>query len=396
MGSGYCGRHYVGRDGVVRTHQTYVTKTYQTIVGEVTVRAAAYYRQGATPPCVYPLREQLGLPEGAYSQGMEEVIALSGTAGVYREALTLLNRLTGANVSVHKAETTTATWGAEAKARAKAESKRPESSRERIAATRPIRGLRRVVATDGVSVQTTERWRDAKVMVSYRIDEKGQKVGRGAYAATLHYQEDYGDLLWWLMERTEASRAETLIWLGDGAPWVWNQKAIAAPDAVGIVDFYHAADHLWTVGRAIHGKAGHERAAQRWSQKWVRTLYNGKLQALLKELARRRPRLGDPPEDCADDDPRKVLVDTQRYFTNNATRMKYKTYRASGYPIGSGVIESACRHVVSLRMKRTSVMAWHEDNAEAMLQLRSLCAGADWDRFWGFDTLWDIIRPKAA
>ena len=52
--------------------------------------------------------------------------------------------------------------------------------------------------------------------------------------------------------------------------------------------------------------------------------------------------------------------------------------------------------IVGLRMKRTATMAWQEDNAEALLQLRCLCASDAWDRFWGFDVLWRHIRTRAA
>jgi hypothetical protein len=396
LGTGHCGQRHTDSDGVVRTFSKYAEKTYQTVVGLVTVRCAAYYGKGASPACTFPLREDLGLPDGDYSQGMDEAIALSGVQDVYRPALKLVNRLTGANVSVHKAETTVAAWGAEAKARVKADLARREGRREGPAATRPIEGLRMCVTTDGGSVHTTEGWRDAKLMVTYPLDAEGRKKGQASYAGTLHYQEDYADLLWQLMERTDASRAEELVWLGDGASWVWAQQATVAPHAVGIVDFRHASERLWAVGRVLHADPGQERAAKQWGKRWIKNLYNGKVAALLKELAKHRPKVGDPPEECADDDPRKVFADAQRYFANNAHRMDYKRYRQLGYPIGSGVVESACRHVVSVRMKRTAAMAWHEDNAEAMLQLRCLSASGVWDRFWGFDTLWQTIRSRAA
>lgn len=396
MGAGHRGQRYVGPDGLEREFKCYVRRTCHTVVGPIAVRAALYRSKGAEPVWVCPLREELGLPDGEYSRGMEEVIALAGVGDVYREGLKLVNRLTGAAVSVHKAETTTASWGAEARAKVKAESERTESRVERIAATRPIAGLRMCVTTDGTSVRTTQGWRDAKLMASYRFDEKGEKMGQAAYAGTLHYQEDYGTLVWRLMEGTGASRAEELVWLGDGAGWIWNQQSIVAPDAVGIVDFHHGADRLWDVGRALHRDLGKERAAKRWSKKWIKNLYNGKVGALLKELAKHRPRLGDPPEGCSEDDPRKVLADAERYFTNNAQRMDYKRYRRRGYPIGSGVVESACDHIVGVRMKRTAAMEWEEENAEAMLRLRCLCASDQWDSFWGFDALWQLIRARAA
>jgi len=386
----------VGRDGVERGFKGYVKKTCQTLVGPVSVRCAVYAKKGADPSCVFPLRERLGLGEGEYSRAMEEVVVLAGVGDVYREALKLVERLTGAPVSVRKAETTIARWGAEAKAKAKAELNRPESPVERIAATRPVKGSRRCVTTDAVSVRTTKGWRDVKLIASYAFDPQGEKLGQATYAGTLHYQEDYGDLVWRLMERTGASRAETLVWLGDGAAWIWNQQATVAPHAVAIVDFYHASDRLWKAGRALHAGKGAARAAKAWSHKWIRNLYNGKVRTAIQELAVHANRLGPPPPGASEEDPRKVLGDAHRYFVNNASRMDYAKYRAHGYPIGSGVAESACRHVVGVRMKRTAAMAWHEDNAEALIQLRCLCASAQWDHFWGLYALWKTIRARAA
>jgi len=393
-GTGFCGERHVDAQGVEGVFKGYVKKTYQTLVGPVTLRSAVYYRKGAEPECVHPLRERLGLGAGDYSRGLEEVVVLAGAEAVYRKGLRLVNRLTGAHVSVHKTETTVASWGAEAKAKIQADLHRPQSAQERIAATRPIPGTRMCVTTDGTSVQTTAGWRDAKLVAAYAFDEEGKKQDPVAYAATLHYSEDYGDLAWWLMERTGASRAETLVWLGDGAAWIRNQQTILAPHAVAIVDFHHGADRLFAVGRAMHAREA--RAAKRWSHKWIRNLYNGKVHALIPELARHSARLGLPPKPSAEEDPRKVLAEAHRYFGNNADRMAYARYRALGYPIGSGVAESACKHLVGVRMKRTATMEWDEGSAEAMLQLRCLSASENWEEFWGLDKLWQSIHARAS
>ena len=393
-GTGYCGARHVDAQGVERDFKGYAEKTYQTLLGPVTVRSAAYYRKGAEPETVYPARERFGLGDGDYSQGLEEAVVLAGVEDVYRKGLKLVNRLTGARVSVHKAETTVASWGAQAKARVAADLERPKTPQERIAATRPVSGTRMCAVTDGTSIRTTAGWRDGKLVGIYTFDEKGQKKDLVAYAATLHYAENYGDLAWWLMERTGASRAEVLVWLGDGATWIRTQQELLAPHAVAIVDFYHAADRLWKVGRALHPRA--EREAKRWSQKWIRNLYNGKVQTLIQELHARAAPLAPPPSPCAEDDPRKVLADAPRYFVHNADRMAYAQYRALGYPIGSGVAESACRHLVGVRMKRTASMEWTEENAEALLQLRCLSASEYWDEFWGLDKLWQVIHARAA
>jgi len=390
---GHRGQRWVDAEGQERTFKQYVTRLVETVVGVIKVRAAQYHGAEAEPRTMVPHYQELGLPSGRYSRGMEELIALAGAQDVYREGLKLLNRLTGAAVSVHKAETTAGSWGTEAKERVHADLERPESPAERIEATRPVAGLRQCITVDGVSVQTPGRWREAKLVAGYAFDAKGRKDGSVLYAGSLHYAEDFGDLVWHVMEQTRASRAEDLAWLGDGAAWIWKLQETVAPHAVPIVDFYHAHERLGILGRALHPQAT---KARRWSRKWIKNLYLGKVNALIRALDRLRKERGEPPKGCRDDEPRKLLADAHRYFVRNAHRMDYAAYRAKGYPIGSGVVESSCRHIVGLRMKRTATMKWTERNAEAMIQLRCLRASGEWDRFWGFDKLWAHIRASVA
>ena len=69
------------------------------------------------------------------------------------------------------------------------------------------------------------------------------------------------------------------------------------------------------------------------------------------------------------------------YFERNPARMKYGEYLAAGYPIGSGVAEGACRHLVKDRLERAG-MRWHPDGAQAMLNLRATYLNGEWDLFW--------------
>ena len=69
------------------------------------------------------------------------------------------------------------------------------------------------------------------------------------------------------------------------------------------------------------------------------------------------------------------------YFDGNRSRMRYDEYLAAGYPIGSGVIEGACRHLVKDRLERTG-MRWIPDGAQAMLDLRATYLNGEWDEFW--------------
>jgi hypothetical protein len=98
-------------------------------------------------------------------------------------------------------------------------------------------------------------------------------------------------------------------------------------------------------------------------------------------MADDRPRA---PEGANDLDLRVVLRRNVGYFEDNASRMRCPEYRAGGIPMGSGVVESACRHAVASRLKGPG-MRWDEPGAEAILRLRTPELSGRWDRFWEQD-----------
>lgn len=92
-------------------------------------------------------------------------------------------------------------------------------------------------------------------------------------------------------------------------------------------------------------------------------------------------KLGTPPKGADESDPRVVLWRNVGYFEENARRMKYDECRKKGIPMASGVVESACKHVVASRLKGPG-MRWDEEGAEAILHLRCLELNGRWDAFW--------------
>ena len=80
---------------------------------------------------------------------------------------------------------------------------------------------------------------------------------------------------------------------------------------------------------------------------------------------------------------RKTIREVADYFERNRGRMKYDEYLAAGYPIGSGVVEGACRHLVKDRMERAG-MRWHPSGAQAMLDLRATYLNGEWESFWTY------------
>jgi hypothetical protein len=143
---------------------------------------------------------------------------------------------------------------------------------------------------------------------------------------------------------------------------------------VVILDFYHASEYLGAIGRAWH--PGDEEASKAWSAGWCHELKHTGGEAVLSKL---RVLEGEEIPAAA----RAPLGDAIRYFENQKDRMDYPSYRAKGWQIGSGPVESACKSVVGARMKQAG-MRWGTDGADHVGHIRGLFRGetGQWDAFW--------------
>lgn len=147
--------------------------------------------------------------------------------------------------------------------------------------------------------------------------------------------------------------------LGDGARWIWKAAAAQFGDRIEIVDWYHASEHVWTVARAVYGDG--TAAAKDWAEASRTVLYEQGASGLLERL-----RELTPTTDAA----RATLATERGYFQTNRARMDYPAFRAAGYPIGSGAVESSAKHVIQQRMKRAGCR-WSDGGGQA---LAVLCA----------------------
>ena len=194
------------------------------------------------------------------------------------------------------------------------------------------------------------------------------------YVATRAAAPDFGEQ--WAKLATQSGlyaddtpEAEVVV-IGDGAAWIWNLADQYFPGSVEIVDFMHAKSHLYDAAKCVFGEEAPE--VQVWVEDTEAFLYNGEtceVVARIRALGIGRPELQE------------VLEKEVRYFQKHTSRMQYKAFVENGYYIGSGLIESACKHVVGERCKQAG-MRWTQHGINAILFWRCLLKNDAWDTFW--------------
>ena len=167
-------------------------------------------------------------------------------------------------------------------------------------------------------------------------------------------------------ERRGFDTAMRRVVLGDGAPWIWNFADEHFPDAIQIVDIFHAKGHLFEVAKAIYG-TGSE-VGEQWARKRRKALDEGRVNDVVAAL---RSHAGTCEEARKD----------AEYFSNNRERMNYPTFRAQGLCVATGVVEGGCKHIIGTRLKRGG-MCWTVAGANAIIALRCAVESNRFDDFW--------------
>lgn len=164
--------------------------------------------------------------------------------------------------------------------------------------------------------------------------------------------------------------------LSDGARWNWQWIKEHYPEAIWILDFWHAAQHLSQASETIFGTApSAEKSA--WFDTWKTTLRDepngvaGVIRSLL--YYRNRGHLSATTQ--------KELETQLNYFREHADKMQYADYQAAGLPIGSGVTEAGCKELIKARFGRSGC-SWHRGSGDAILQLRAVRLSNQWESFW--------------
>jgi len=236
-----------------------------------------------------------------------------------------------------------------------------------------------VIGMDGGRVQTREkneetgsRWKEDKVLTITSclkgdgLEQPPRKL-MSTFVATMEDAHAFGKLARLEAEKRGIRRAVEVIGIHDGGNWIdplWEEHFSSCHR---VLDYYHAAEHLHEAAKAA--QPSDQKAADQLADKLVQLLWDGQSEKLVKRLADLSADAGEPLETDPQNHPRKVLSSNVGYFEKHKNHTDYPTYRAKGWPIGSGITESGVK-LFGKRVKGTEQF-WNVAGAEAILALRS-------------------------
>lgn len=226
------------------------------------------------------------------------------------------------------------------------------------------------VGTDGSMLLTREEsWRETKVAVVVRggfippgEERKRRRLEDARYVAVLGGQPEFKKALAGALSAERADEVPLVVWLGDGARENWTLADELAPFAVQVLDLPHAVHWAMACAKSFLGE-GHC-LLPHWEARIHQLLDADGPDDAIAELMACLP-LTDTDEQLA------ALDAVVGYYRANAERMRYRSFRERGLPIGSGIVESAHRHVLQVRMKRAG-QRWSLHRARRMARLRAI------------------------
>lgn len=223
--------------------------------------------------------------------------------------------------------------------------------------------------------ENRSEWREWKTGVYFALEQSARTAGeRGMIAGKVVVglqgdPVDFGERLHWEAMRAGLSRAQEQLVVADGAAWIWNLVEARWPKAKQLLDFYHASQHLWEIGKALEDDD--EERIQTWVKPRRHRMRMGQEERVLKEIAALKAKSAARQS---------VVQREQDYFAGHAHRMKYRSSHRKGWPIGSGAVESTCRQR-QCRFKRPGQF-WTAKGMRNLGALTEARHNLHWDALW--------------
>jgi hypothetical protein len=365
------------------------SKPVLTAVGQVPVSRPYYL----CPPChtgQFPVDVELDIERTEFSPGVRRMQALVGQQAPFDHGREQMKVLAGLQVTTKSVERTAEAIGDDIA------HQEPQQIQRAVQLHLPIRIGPSIpilyVHMDGTGVPVVKKetagrqgktegqpahTREVKlgcVFTQTTWDKEGYAIrdpDSTTYTGAIETAEEFGKRIYLEAWKRGWSRAKKKVVIGDGAEWIWNLVAEHFPDAMQIVDLYHARQHLWEVARQLYSQeAVKQKAWMKIHQK--RLLDKGKIEKLvgaLRSIDTANPQVAEKIRTEAD------------YFERNAERMRYLNFRRQHLFVGSGVIEAGCKTVIGSRLKQSG-MFWTVQGANAILALRCSHLNGRFEDYW--------------
>jgi len=202
-------------------------------------------------------------------------------------------------------------------------------------------------------------------------DQRPQRdYGSTSYLAAILSAQEFGPYLRAEAIRRGMAKAKVVVFLGDGAAWVWSLARLNFPGAICILDYYHACEHLTLLCAALYGEGS--ALAKRRYRLWRKWLLKDKIAGVIAQAKADLPTRKQA---------RKPAQKQIAYLVRNQSKMLYQTFRQAGYFIGSGVVEAGCKVVVGQRLKQSG-MLWSLKGAAHLLTVRCALLSGWFENFW--------------
>ncbi len=350
-------------------------KRYYTPLGEMKVKRRVYATERGLE---IKVDFELGLPKEKWLAQVLELGCALGINSEFPNSHRLFTKWTRIEITEKTLASTVEKVGSELQElefKSKAtEYKEPNLSNEQI-----------YLGVDGVMTPLNQKqgYKEAKVgVIFWQKDHQKKKGRRGKirqreYVATLKSREAFRERFRELYQQIVKKTNPQTIVMGDGAHWIWKMASEQFPSSIEILDFYHLSEYVWKVAQAVFP---HLEEVQK---EWV-----FQQQVLLKQSQWEKVITNCHKFSSQRKNVKEAIENLERYLKNNSTRIDYKSYLEQGLMIGSGVVESSNRRVVTQRLKQAG-MHWSKAGAEGIMALRAtyLSSSNRWSNFWQYQKI---------
>jgi len=397
-------------DGTRLSYHSLRQTTYFSVFGKVQFRRHYFYASGQEGVC--PLDAELSLPPRCYSDLLRDWAEYCTTNESYDESINVLKRILGLSISKRALETGVEEDAVDVEDFYEQKAVPPPKTEGSIlvvqadgkgvpmvrseSASPPARrgkGEKRTKKKEAVltTIYTIEPYHRTpeEVVEALLRDLTGDEedpqsscsrpqrpapVGKEA-RATLDGKTVAFERLARRVTQRDGQHIQHRVALTDGDEALQKQVDDKFSDFTLILDIMHGSEYLWKAGNAVLGETHPDRTV--WVGEQLLQVLSGKTTAVIQTLEN----LAQDP--TLSSSQQKTLNTTIGYYRRNSPHMRYDHYLAQGWPIGTGVIEGTCGHLVKDRMEQSG-MRWTQEGAQAVLDLRAVRVNEDWDAYQDF------------